>query len=57
LNLPPPPFSFISPPPIPGIVSTGLIFCINIHVYTFLHCVHPFTPLPHYLLPIKTFLK
>jgi hypothetical protein len=35
LNSSPPPFSFISPPTIPGIVSIGIKFCIYIQAYTF----------------------
>jgi hypothetical protein len=34
MNSFPPSFSFISPLPIPGIVSTGSYFSIYIHMYT-----------------------
>jgi hypothetical protein len=34
LNSPPPPFSFILPSPLPGIVSADIVFSIYVCVYT-----------------------
>jgi hypothetical protein len=45
LNLSPPSF-FIPPPPISGIVSTGLIFPFSYMCSQYLHQIHPPTPLP-----------
>jgi hypothetical protein len=41
LNSPLPPFSSISPPPIPGIVSTNTIFRITHTCTQYLHHIHP----------------
>jgi hypothetical protein len=51
MNSSPYPFSFISPPLIPGVVSTGIIFCKFLHVYTVLHHIHLPTPFPPTPLP------
>jgi hypothetical protein len=53
LNSPPPLFSFIPSPPIPGIVSTGL-FSIYIHVYT-VYSIHTIFALPHPFLTSSPF--
>jgi hypothetical protein len=45
LNSPLPWLSFIPLLPIPGTVSTGVIFCIYIHVHTFVHHIYPPTPI------------
>jgi hypothetical protein len=43
LNSPPPPFSFVSLP-IPGTVSTGIIFAFTYMCTHYLHHIHPPTP-------------
>jgi hypothetical protein len=53
LNLPPPSFSFVPPPPIPGIVSTCHIFPISNMCTQYLHHIHPLIPFPH-MLPLPT---
>jgi hypothetical protein len=50
LNSPPPPFSFSPPPPIPGIVSTGLRFPFTQLCAQYLYHSHPPTPFPQHLL-------
>jgi hypothetical protein len=47
LNSLPPPFSYISLSPIPGIVSTGLIFPFTYMCTQYLHHIHPPTPFLH----------
>jgi hypothetical protein len=37
------------PPPIPGTVSTGLIFPFASMYTQYLHHIHPPMPFPHYL--------
>jgi hypothetical protein len=55
LNLPPPPCSFILPPPSPEIVSTNLIFPFTYLCTQYLHHIHPPTPfLPFSPLPLLT---
>jgi hypothetical protein len=54
LNLPLPSFSFIHPSPIPGIVSTGIIFPFRYMCTQYLHLIHYLTPFPH-LLPTPMF--
>jgi hypothetical protein len=49
LNSPPQSFSFISPPPIPGIVLTDLVFPFTYMCTQYLHYIHPPTPFPHIL--------
>jgi hypothetical protein len=39
------------PPPIPGTVSTGLIFPFTYMCTQYLHHIHPPTPFPFLLLP------
>jgi hypothetical protein len=51
LNSLPLSFFFISPPPIPGVVSTGLIFPFTYRSTQYLHHMHPPTPFLHILLP------
>jgi hypothetical protein len=43
----------LSPLPIPGTVSTGLIFPFSYMLYTYVHHIHPPTPFP-YILPPPT---
>jgi hypothetical protein len=40
-----------SPPPIPGIVSTGIIFQFTVMCTQYLHYIHPPTPFLHLLTP------
>jgi hypothetical protein len=39
LNLPPPLLTFIPPPPIPGIVSTGIIFAFKYLCTDYSYCI------------------
>jgi hypothetical protein len=50
-NSPPPPFSFISYPPIPGVVSTGIIFAFTYMYIQYLQYIHLPTPFLHILSP------
>jgi hypothetical protein len=47
--LPSPSFSFILPPTIPGIVSTGLIFSFRYMCTQYLQFIHTSMPFPHLL--------
>jgi hypothetical protein len=49
LNSPPPPFSFVSLP-IPGTVSTGIIFAFTYMCTQYLHHIHSPIPFPYLLL-------
>jgi hypothetical protein len=49
-NSPPPSFSFISPPPSPGIVSSGLIFPFTYMCTKYFQHIHPPTSY-HYIVP------
>jgi hypothetical protein len=49
LNSPFPLLSFT--PPIPGIVSTGIIFAFIYMCTHFLHSIHPSTSFPHHFSP------
>jgi hypothetical protein len=51
LNSLPLSFFFISPPPIPGVVSTGLIFPFTYMSTQYLQHIHPHTPFPYILSP------
>jgi hypothetical protein len=57
LNSPPPPFSYISPPCIPGIVTTGCIFLFTSMCTQYLHFIHPPTSSPNLSLPLWTPLQ
>jgi hypothetical protein len=49
LNYLPPSFCFISPSPIPGIVSAGLIFPFKYICTQYLHYINLLIPFPHIL--------
>jgi hypothetical protein len=49
MNPPPLPFSFIPLYPNSWSSFNSYHFCIYLHVYSFLHCIHPPTPFPHHL--------
>jgi hypothetical protein len=51
LNSPPTLLLFIPPPPIPGIASTVITFCIYIHVYTVFTLYSPSYTLFHHTTP------
>jgi hypothetical protein len=44
-------FPLLPPPPIPGTVSTGLIFLFTYMYTQYLHRINPPAPFPHFLLP------
>jgi hypothetical protein len=50
LNSPPPPFS-LTPTPIPGVVSTGIIFPFTYICTQYLCCIHSPMSFPHLLPP------
>jgi hypothetical protein len=54
LNSPLPPLFFIAPPPIPQIVSTGLIFQFTCICTQYLDYIYPLTPFSHLLPPLPT---
>jgi hypothetical protein len=49
LNLRPPPFSFMSPSPNPGMVLAGIIFPLTYMCTQYLYYTHSPTPFPHLL--------
>jgi uncharacterized membrane protein len=53
-NSPPPPFFFISPHPIPGMVTTGVISPFTYMCTQYLQYIHPPTPFYHLLPPTST---
>jgi hypothetical protein len=54
LNSPPPSFSFIPPPIIPGIVSIGIIFQFSYRCTQYFHYIDAPMPFLHLLPPTST---